>query len=448
MSINAAVGHLARRGLQHAQQHFQPTAEITASSVDAPEHGSEPKLDMKLGEMLPILITDLIALLLVASIRYTVGEVVASLAMIESPSSTATIQLSKVAPPEYSEEPYADEPDAPLDQKTNEKQELLPSEAMAREHRDEDVEIMVTNNKPITAKMFQSISLLKRVGGSRGRWRGLGVSAVYHFLHGMLTNVFASFLGFGIIGNALCYIFVSLILMRVHMLWTHSMIAYPSQKSFFMRFVPRKESRALFLPTLVHAAAQQATFILPIAVAFAVGMPFGPQFTPEDGAPAPHHGGHHGHGEHPHKQGCAMMLAGLRFLAVPATALFVALAILLPAAVTLTRVEAALLPEGEETIVPFDREAIVSDIDLTTRAGSRALFVQAWRSFDRSARLRLVKLYVKMVMVQVSIVVVALHLMVAEVFLIGGERLAELGRAAAEQMKVMSVEAHKQQGPQ
>ncbi|RMX71620.1 hypothetical protein D0869_15449, partial [Hortaea werneckii] len=270
------------------------------------------------------------------------------------------------------------------------------------------------------------------VGGFRARWRGLGASILYHALHGFVTNLLASFLGFGLLGNALCYIFTSLALMRVHMIWTHSMIAHPTNKSLFARFVPRKQCRVLLLPTLVHPVAQQATFILPLAVAIAMGL--GPDMM----ASKPH-----GHPDSisddasPHKQGCAMMLNLLRLLAVPTTSLFVALAVLLPASVTLTRLEATLLPEDETTLVPFDREAIVSEeINPTVRGAS------PWRSFDSAARLRLVKLYVKMVMAQLAVAFVGFHVVLAEMYLIGGERIGELAKALGE----VAREAHKSEG--
>ncbi|KAK5126144.1 hypothetical protein LTR85_011500 [Meristemomyces frigidus] len=416
--MSAVLGHVVKRGVEAAQHHFSgPSQEM----MDQLNHDAElyekagPEMQLNPRELLPVLITGFIALVIIASIRYTIGEVMASLAMIESPSSTAIIE-PKGAPP-----PYADEPDAPL-----EKEPLMPAEADA----DADVEITVINHKPITSKVTTTIGLLHRVGGFRARWRGLGLSVLYHMLHAGATNLLASFLGFSIFGNALVYIFVSVGLARLHMLWTHSMIAHPSDKSIFRRFVPRKQCKALLLPSLVFAAAQQATFLLPVSVAFALKL---------DNID-------HGEMMHAaHNKDCAkMMLTGLRFLAVPATALFVALAILLPAAVTLTRIEATLLPEDEQTIVPFDRLAIVGDIDTTARGGCRALFLQAWRSFDRSARLRLVKVYVKMVFAQATVGFIALHLMVAEVYLIGGERLAIFAKSAIAQVKLMGIEAHRQ----
>ncbi|TKA82554.1 hypothetical protein B0A55_01205 [Friedmanniomyces simplex] len=412
------LGHLVRRGVQAAQDHFTVAdpAYVAKLQQDAElyeQHGQE----INPMEFLPIVITAIIALAIIASIRYTVGEVMSSLAMIESPSSTAIIE------PKAS--PYAD--DAPPAYSDAEKETLIPSEADADAM---DVEVTVIAHKPVTSKITTTMGHLQRVGGFRARWRGLGLSILYHGLHGAVSNLLAGGMGFGIVGHFISYTAVSLGLARLHVVWTHSMIAYPSAKPFWRRIVPRKQCGPLLLPSLVFAVAQQATIGLPVMVAFALGLP---ELKHEHVMASAQH------------ENCGkMVLLGLRFLAVPATAIFVALAVLLPASTTLTRIEATLLPEDEQTIVPFDKEAIVGDLDLTVRGSSKALFVQTWRSVDRSARLRVVKLYAKMVLAQFTIAVIALHFAFAELYLIGGERLAVFVQSGVAQVKLMAIDVQQQ----
>ena len=211
------------------------------------------------------------------------------------------------------------------------------------------------------------------------------------------------------------------------------MIAYPSSKPWFRRLPARKDCKALLLPALVYAVAQQATIILPISVGFALGV-----IAPYHGPP-----------EHVQDmmRGCPKeaLFHALRFLAIPLTYAMVGLAILLPASVSLTRIEASLLPEGEETIVPFDKDAMMGDIDLSVRGGCRQLFVQAWRSFDRASRWRLIKLYIKMTFAQFIVGLVFVHLVIAEIYIIGGERLGLFLKSAAAQLKLMAIEAHDKQ---
>lgn len=292
---------------------------------------------------------------------------------------------------------------------------------------DTDVEVTVIDHKPITGKITTTMGLLHRTGGFVARWRGLHLAVLYHFLHAIFTNSLSAFLGLGIIGETFCYIMASLGLARLHMAWTHRMISKPKAESWYRRLPARKECKALLLPTLVYAAAQQATIVLPIAVAFALGI-------------AHPHGEHFKHAAN-HEDCSKMVLLGLRFLAIPATYIFVGLAVLLPASVTLTRIEATLLPENEETIVTFDKAAIMGEIDMTVRGGCKSLFVQAWRSFDKASRWRLIKLYAKMVLAQVTVGFVAVHLMIAEMYVIGGEKLAIFFKSAAAQLQLAAIEA-------
>ena len=404
------VGHLVRRGMHHVHQHLTKEQIVNKLEQDAQLYeDAGPEMEIKPREFLPVLITGIVALFVIWSIDYTIGQVMSSLAMIESPSRTAIVESK---PP-----PYTEEPDAPL-----EKEPLMVAE------EDADVEITVIDHKPITSKITTTIGHLQRIGGFRARWRGLGLSALYHFMHAMITNFLSAFMGFGLIGESLAYILVSVGLARLHMAWTHKMIAYPSSKSWWRRLPPRKQCKALLLPALVYAAAQQATIVLPIGVAFALGLA-----RPQDGQFK---------GTMDHENCRKMAIYALRFLAVPVTYILVGLAVLLPASVTLTRIEATLLPEGEETIVPFDKAAAMGDIDMSVRGSCKALFVQAWRSFDRSSRLRLIKLYAKMIIAQITVGFIAVHLMVAEMYVIGGERLAIFMKSGAAQLKLMAIEAH------
>lgn len=361
------LGHLVRRGVSAAQVHF------SEAGPEPTDGGKTIIVDFNPREYLPVMIVGIITALLIASVRYTLGEVIASLAMIESHSATAIIESKP--------QKYADEPDAPL-----EKESMLPAEATA----DQDIEITVINHKPVTARISTAIRHLHSVGGFFGRWRGAGVGAVYHMLHAIMTNFLAGFIGFGIAGHALMHIFSSLALARVHMAWTHSMIAAPSSKSWLRRMVPRKQCKAILLPTLAFAVSQQVTVIMPIAVAFAFGLPQHMQNGSFDFVNT----------ELSRADAAYWMFA---LLSIPLTAIFVALAILLPASVTLTRIEAALLPEDQETIVPFDRSLVLGDLDLQTRGACRSVFLQAWKSFEPAARLRLIKLYAQMFCLQIFI---------------------------------------------
>jgi hypothetical protein len=73
----------------------------------------------------------------------------------------------------------------------------------------------------------------------------------------------------------------------------------------------------------------------------------------------------------------------------------VAILVRIPAVVTLARVQASLLPDSEETIVPFDRTfdgKVVPEIV----GGSGVIgMLDAWKSFGWSSRISLLKVFAK-----------------------------------------------------
>jgi hypothetical protein len=97
----------------------------------------------------------------------------------------------------------------------------------------------------------------------------------------------------------------------------------------------------------------------------------------------------------------------LRILTVPATAALLAFFGLLPASAVLTHIEAALLPADVQPIVPLDTS------------------FAAPGSFDRAARLRVLKVYAKMVFMLFPVALAGITVLrLAAV--IGRERLALL----------------------
>jgi len=84
----------------------------------------------------------------------------------------------------------------------------------------------------------------------------------------------------------------------------------------------------------------------------------------------------------------------------------------------LTRVQASLLADSEETIVPFDRSfngKVIPEIV----GGSGAIgMLDAWKTFDWAARIRLVKAYFKVFLMQLAVAAVFLAIGIFEVVLV------------------------------
>jgi len=403
------LGHIVRRGVQHVA--MSDTYQQLQQDAAAYENAG-PDFEVSPYELLPLLFTFLAIIVITSSIQYTVGSVVASLAMIESPVNTTIVEEDEDKPPAY-----ADEPDAPLL-----KEELLPSEAVA------DVEVACLQQAPVTSSVRATVRHLRAQAGFWSRWRGLRVSAIYHGLHSYGVNASMRWFGLSPVTHVIAFTFFTVGLSQLHMAWTHSMIAMPSQKSFWRRLVPCKNARPVLLPNMVLAAAQMATIYLPLGVAALVDLP----------ELSKYHANKILIGED--VDAISAFFLRLRLIAIPATFILCAFCVLLPATVTLTRIEALLLAEGEETIVPFDRQAIIAGIDMDKRGSSFALFAAAWRSFNSAARWRLIKVYAKMTGMQFAVGIIGVVIMILQLNFIGFDRLALLAQSAIAQIQLAAMQ--------
>ncbi|KAH0278903.1 hypothetical protein KCU91_g2149, partial [Aureobasidium melanogenum] len=354
--------HLARRGYE-AMSTTESRQTITA--------------DVSPLEMLPLILTGALFAFLLASIRYTLGGVVASLAMIED-RQTTVVETRTLAVDEK------EDPDAPLD-----KARLI------------DEEVMVINQTPLTSSIRNTLKHLTSIGGFRARWRGLGAALIYNLVHSLTVSFIAMFVaaftGLPVVGRVVANIAANVLLARIHMVWTHTVISEPSSLSWSQRLAQtdRTMFRALALPTLVHSIAELATYGLPVAMFLFVG----PEITSD-------------------RENEQLLVRGATSLAA---FILLNVLILLPATVTRTRIEASFLPEDTKTIVPFDRtfNGATNMIALDSRAGRRSLFIEAWRSFDMASRIRLVKFFVKEAAIELFFSVSATIAIGAQVFALG-----------------------------
>jgi hypothetical protein len=100
--------------------------------------------------------------------------------------------------------------------------------------------------------------------------------------------------------------------------------------------------------------------------------------------------------------------------------------LVLPAKIILVRVQASLLPDTEETIVPFDR-SFNGKLGPGTARGDRGLsMLDAWKSFDFSARRRLVKAYAKMYATQMILLLLYVVCLLVELFVIIGTDFSKI----------------------
>lgn len=333
-------------------------------------------------------------MLIILKVRYTLGEVVATLAMIEQPQTTVVERSTRIVD--------ESDPDAPL-----EKERLI------------DEEIIVIQQDIITSKIRKTLMHLHRIGGFRARWRGIGASMAYHLAHSLTVNLISAFFGSFPPFRAIAYVVSSVLLSKIHMTWTHVMISQPSDKPWYKRIPQDKKIfKALMLPSFVYAVAEVLTFALPVGVALFCA-PAAPLNKAEDVEVGPIL--------------VRVAMGGLTMLAM-------SVLILLPASVTLTRIEASFLPDDQETIVPFDRTFNGTNSAITLDGSSqKSLFIEAWRSFDMASRIRLIKFYVKMFFVQVMVVLVGAQIVIGQFYIFGIERLTIFLQATSAQLQLTAM---------
>ena len=314
--------------------------------------------------------------------------------MIESPTATAfTIDST-------------DEIDAPLlDQK--------PEEAKAIE-----ADLFLVKQKPITSTMRSAVKHLKARGGRLARFRGFHVALIYHIALSVGTNFMTSLFGspFGSLTRPLAFIVMSIVLARLHMTWTHIVISDPSEKSWYRRIHSGAAVRNVMVPTAVSAIAQ-LSLCLP---AFMLSMSSDMWQRPND---------------YGFEKDYAQKFALFQVAAAAIGFIVIIILVVIPADVTLKRVQASMLPEEDEAIVPFDRTFGGKVVPQVLGGSGAVSMFDAWKTFDRSARVRLLKLYAKIFLIQAVTTILFIIVVVGELRVIMGDDLRKAVRMGREQLR-------------
>lgn len=311
-------------------------------------------------------------------LEYTLKDVVATLTMVESPSAdiSLTTPSDEDADPLMKNNGNADVEDGPA--------------------------ITLIRNKPITSSIRSTLRHLKTEAGSLSKWRGIVPFVAWSWAHTFIANIFDAILPRFLPGRILVFAAgAAVICAPLHAAWTHTVISMPSNKPFWQRITPKSSWKVLALPAAVEAVAVYVSIYVTIGFFYILRL----DRLNGDGLVSDYKG-----------TGDWILLA-MRFASLIAAALLAACFIILPATVTLVRVEASLLPEEDETIVPFDR-SFAGKVVPTILGGSGAIgFLDAWRSFNWEARRRLIKLYVKITAIMFVITFVMMTVLGFELWL-------------------------------
>jgi hypothetical protein len=266
-------------------------------------------------------------------------------------------------------------------------------------------ELILVKQSPITSTLRNAIRHLRERGGRLARFRGLSLFVFYHTTLARLTNFLAIIPYIPIQVSA---VVAAVALAQLRTGWVHIVMSDPSPKTWMQRLPSWKIWTKVALPTAILAATEQITCTLPMGLWFAFGLQRinDPQQVAD-------------------MSDAERKLIVLKALAVVLLMIFSAVAIVVPAMVSLTRVQASLISEEEETIVPFDRSFGGRVVPAVVGGSGVIGILEAWKTFDWNSRVRLLKIYAKVFTVQVAMVFLMAAVVGAELHFIMGEEFGK-----------------------
>ncbi|KAK9358174.1 hypothetical protein V1504DRAFT_462007 [Lipomyces starkeyi] len=220
----------------------------------------------------------------------------------------------------------------------------------------------------VTSSIRRTLAHLRHEAGPWSPFRGIAAYLVMQIVSGLYTTFVVSL--WPRIFQPFFYLILFLCLAPLSLVLTHIIITVPTRRTWFrrLRSTPFRLSK-LTLPVVgVEYIVHQVAYFFPSLLIFDVAIPC---MTRSGWTKA--------FGIFVLVFGIALMLLLFVFLSLPAT-------------VVRIRVQAALLPEGEETIIPCDSKAFGT---VTTMRDAMYSLVNTLKTFSLSDRMRLFKLILK-----------------------------------------------------
>lgn len=296
----------------------------------------------------------------------------ATLTMIETPTSTA-FRINE--PASDSDDKYLDTPESD-DSSTL----LFQEEKSLDKSPPVEPDLLIVKSKPITATIRTTMKHLRAQAGRWSGFRGIILASVYRKLNSLLFFLLSQ-LSSGLLTHAVAFVATHVALAGLDMAWTHIVISLPSTRPWWRRIPSLDRVKAIIVPAAIYAVAEHACYLLPLALfkAFALDSYIHNPSLFQDATQQVRNG----------------LIA--KALLVVLVALVSGFLILIPATITLRRVQASMLPDEDEAIVPFDR-TFNGKVQPVVAGGSGAVsMLDAWKTFDWAARIRYLKLQAKLV---------------------------------------------------
>ncbi|KAK2749389.1 hypothetical protein FQN57_006321 [Myotisia sp. PD_48] len=345
--MSSATSFLVRRGLEITQV----VSGTTPSPTSVPNDGKKQIIIAPWAYIL-FGLTAIGFVVAFIAVQYTYGMVVATLATVEDPS-----------PNVYTAIEVEDDPNGTPKN---------PDELSGAEH----------TGKPITSQLRTTVRHLRSRAGPWSRFRGFGVFIVWNICRGILMRIFT----FGasskyLLLHAGAQILAEVAVTNLTLTWVHIVISEPSSKSWIRRIPSLRGNWLKAAPAVaLNSVASQLSFLLPMYLAQLTGS-----FRLDDSNLSLLASD----GEKPSPGAIGGGLASI--------ALSLALVVFLeiPAAVTMIRVAASMLPSDDEPIVPFDRTFGGKAVPVALGEPGKVGLLDAWKTFSKSSRSRLIKVLLK-----------------------------------------------------
>lgn len=262
-----------------------------------------------------------------------------------------------------------------------------------------DPDVALVKKTYITHTFCSTLRHLRAQAGCLSRYRGFQAFIGYTMINRLAasTLTLAGFLPFGF-----APVVAALLTANLATTWTHVAISASNNQHWIRRIPGIKSWKKVAGPTFFMALAQQMTCMVPMYLAGWWGM-----LDMEAGEV----------NRLSTEERQLLVWKGLSVLLVGIT---MAVLFVLPAKVTLTRVQASILGENEDTIVPFDK-TFGGRVVPESLGGKGAVDARvAWRTFGQQSRMNLFKAYGKVMMMEIVLVLAFCVAICAELVMIMG----------------------------
>lgn len=268
-----------------------------------------------------------------------------------------------------------------------------------------DPEVPAPQSKPITSSLRTTIAHLRARAGRWSQLRGLRMYLLTRVATRLITSPLSAILGGFFVSHVIARFVAEIVLANLTMAWVHIVISEPSTKRFFQRIPGRKTWIKIAPVAALRSLASQFTMFIPLIVGYSTkvlknGGAVNPA-VPSDELPPTN------------------VVAGT--LGVAALNLVLYLLVDMPAHVTFIRVAASMLPEDDETIVPFDRTFGGKVTPEIVGGAGKIGIVDAWRSFDWASRVRFVKVVGKVFLMVAAVALVFSFILGLEAYFLLGD---------------------------